>query len=219
MHLQLVTNSVHIPPLADPFSTFYTFCYLGLCNYLPMLIYFLKLLPPYLRQCERTSGEILGTRTFGDLIYTGKLFDGLFCTQISPFYTYHLLKTEFVHNWFYMVYFVYLFLGGLILRLGALTSGDLLCTHSSFCWLIQYIRKFLKSYSVHILPHFWPILYKYHLFMTLFVRCEFMAYFVFLLFGVRIHLAGVFFCISGTSQRLILYTCWHTFCKYPLFMT
>ncbi len=125
MHAQLVNYFVHIPPLADPFSTLYTFCYLCLCNYLSMLIYFLKL-PPYLRQCARTSGEIFGTRTSGDLICAGKCFYGLFCTHITPFwpifYTYHLFKTYFVHYWLiwsilYIYFLVVLFYGAVHLRL------------------------------------------------------------------------------------------------------
>ena len=120
-----------------------------------MLIYFLKLPLPYLRQCARTSGEIFGTRTSGDLICVGKNFDGLFCSQIPPVLTYILyvlpLQDLVCTPLTYMVYFVYLFLGSLILWLGALTSGDLFCTYTYSCWPIQYTRMFMKAYSVHII--------------------------------------------------------------------
>ena len=93
MHLQLVTYSVHIPPLADPFCTLYTFCYLSLWSYLPMLIYFLKLSPLYLRQSARTSVDLFGTRTSGDLICVGIIFNGLFCTQFPPHFDLYFIRT------------------------------------------------------------------------------------------------------------------------------
>ena len=103
-----------------------------------------------------------------------------------------------------------------------------MCT---FLWLpIQYTYLLLVTYTartevfegyfVHILPHVWPILYKYHVFILICTLVTFVTFFYFLLLetyhimtahvplvinSVHIPRLGDLFCTYGTFWWLFVY--------------